>query len=105
MFFFFFFERYALRISRSFGLAGRGHEGRVRFSFFTQGLDARKVLTQTETDKTNRTRRGFHVGNAVKYFGRTRQVFDGVKEWSGAFFDTHQLGVRLNLMLTSKAPT
>ncbi len=23
-------------------------------------------------------------------------IFDDVKEWSGPFFDTHQLGVRLN---------
>ncbi len=32
---------------------------------------------------------GFHIGDGVNFFG-------DVKEWSGPFFDTHQLGVRLN---------
>ncbi len=45
--------------------------------------------------------RGFHVGDAVKFFDAHVNFFDGVKEWSGLFLDAHQLGIRLNLMLTS----
>ncbi len=32
---------------------------------------------------------GFHISDGVS-------IFDDVKEWSGPFFDAHQLGVRLN---------
>ncbi len=39
---------------------------------------------------------GFHVGDAVQFFDAHVNIFDGVKVWSGPFFDTHQLGIRLN---------
>ena len=40
----------------------------------------------------NTTRRGVHVDDVRK----TATFLDDVKEWSGPFFDAHQLGVRLN---------
>ncbi len=32
---------------------------------------------------------GFQIGDGVNFF-------DDIKEWSGPFFEAHQLGVRLN---------
>ncbi len=56
------------------------HSMRVLQGRFTSGASCTASLRSTS---------GFHIGGGVMFF-------DDVKEWSGPFFDTHQLGIRLN---------
>ncbi len=48
-----------------------------------------------------RTRKSDEL-NAVFTLETASTFFDDVKEWSGSFFDAHQLGVRLNFDIDVK---
>ena len=59
-------------------------------------LSTRKLRAVSMQLASIRTDRGFHVGDTVKFLTHTSTFLDNVKEWSGPFLDTHQLGIRLN---------
>ena len=80
----------------------------MQFHPFEKIMDFHKRFVLIyNTRKARRTNvafeRAFTLVTPSSFFDARLNFFDGIKEWTGPFCDAHQLGIRLNLMLTSKS--